>query len=80
MTENETGEQEAAGPPGRSGGKKARRGKSGTRSVPATPHDNLFRVLVPDPGRAAALIRNHLPDRILDADNPEAMFDGSNEH
>ena len=65
MTENEFDEQEAAGPRGRSGRTEAREGKSGTRSVPATPHDSLFRALVSDPGRAAALIRDHLPDRIV---------------
>ena len=79
MTENETGVQEAAGPPGRAGRKKARRGKSGTRSVPATPHDNLFRALVSDPGRAAALIRDHLPKRItgLLSETPPVPLDGS---
>ena len=65
MTENEFDEQEAAGPRGRSGRTEVREGKSGTRSVPATPHDSLFRALVSDPGRAAALIRDHLPDRIV---------------
>ena len=64
MTEIRTGEREAAGPRDRSGRKNARGGKSGTRSVPATPHDSLFRALVSDPGRAAALIRDHLPKRI----------------
>ena len=79
MTKNEFGEQEAGGPPGRAGGEKARRGKSGTRSVPATPHDNLFRALVSDPGRAAALIRDHLPNRItgLLSETPPVPLDGS---
>ena len=79
MTENEFDAQEAGGPPGRAGRKKARRGKSGTRSVPATPHDNLFRALVSDPGRAAALIRDHLPNRItgLLSETPPVPLDGS---
>ena len=65
MTEDEFDEQEEAGPPGRTGEKEARGRKSGTRTVPATPHDELFRALVSDPGRAAALIRDHLPDRVV---------------
>ena len=79
MTENEFDKREAAGPPGLAGGKNARGGKSGTRSVPATPHDNLFRALVSDPGRAAALIRDHLPNRItgLLADAMPVPLDGS---
>ena len=79
MTENEFDEQEAAGPRGRSGRTEVREGKSGTRSVPATPHDNLFRALVSDPGRAAALIRDHLPNRItgLLADAMPVPLDGS---
>ncbi len=64
MTENECDEQEVAGSPDRSGEKEARGRKSGTRTVPATPRDSLFRALVSDPGRAAALIRDHLPNRI----------------
>ena len=64
MTENECDEQEVAGSPDRSGEKEARGRKSGTRTVPATPRDSLLRALVSDPGRAAALIRDHLPNRI----------------
>ena len=79
MIEKEFDEQEAAGPRGRSGRTEAREGKSGTRSVPANPHDSLFRALVSDPGRAAALIRDHLPKRIVGllADTPPAPLDGS---
>ncbi len=79
MAEDEFDEQEEAGPPGRTGEKEARGRKSGTRTVPATPHDSLFRALVSDPGRAAALIRGHLPNRItgLLTDAMPVPLDGS---
>ena len=53
--------------------------KSGPRGISATPHDGLFRALVSDPGRAAALIRDHVPDRIVGllADAPPVPLDGS---
>ncbi len=79
MAEDEFDEQEEAGPPVWTGPSEARGEKSGTRTVPATPHDGLFRALVSDPGRAAALIRDHLPKRIVGllADTPPVPLDGS---
>ncbi len=78
MAEDEFDEEEEAGPSGRTGPGEARGEKSGTRTVPATPHDGLFRALVSDPGRAAALIRDHLPNRIVGllADTPPVPLDG----
>ena len=70
MTEDEFDERKSARPSGRTGG---------ARSVPATPHDSLFRALVSDPERAAALVRDHLPGRIagLLADSMPVPVDGS---
>ena len=79
MAEDEFDEQEGPGPPVRAGQGEARGGKSGPRGISATPHDGLFRALVSDPGRAAALIRDHLPDRIVGllADAPPVPLDAS---
>ncbi len=79
MAEDETDEQEEPGPPVRAGQGAARGEKSGPRGISATPHDGLFRALVSDPGRAAALIRDHLPERIVGllADAPPVPLDGS---
>ena len=79
MTEDEFDERRAAGRPARKGGRDARGGKSGTRSVPANLHDSLFRALVSDPERAAALVRDHLPGRTagLLADSKPVPLDGS---
>ncbi len=51
----------------------------GAGTLPATPHDALFRALVSDPGRAAALLRDHLPERIagLLAETPPRPVDGT---
>ena len=38
---------------------------SGIRGISATPLDGLFQALVSDPGRTAALIRNHPPKWIV---------------
>jgi len=49
-------------------------------TLPATPHDALFRALVSDPGRAAALLRDCLPDAVvelLDPDSPPEPVEGS---
>ena len=49
-------------------------------SVPATPHDALFRALVSNPGRAAALLTEYLPAEIvdlLDPASPPAAVEGS---
>ena len=79
MAEDEFDQEEEAGPSGRTGPSEARGEKSGTGTVSATPHDGLFRALVFDPGRAAALIRDHLPKRIVGllADTPPVPLDGS---
>ena len=54
-----------------------RRGEDGIRA--ATPHDALFRALVSDPGRASALLRDHLPARIAArlAETPPRPLHGS---
>ncbi len=49
-------------------------------SLPATPHDALFRALVSNPQRAAALLRDHLPNEVaalLDPDIPPEPVEGS---
>ena len=48
-------------------------------SVPATPHDALFRALLESPDRAAALIRGYLPAEIasLISDTPPKLLDGT---
>jgi len=50
--------------------------RSGT---PATPHDALFRVLLTNPERAGAVLRDHLPEPIAGrlAPDPPRLIDGS---
>ncbi len=74
--------QQGDGPTEQTGRREAPAARSGTRTVPAlstTPHDRLFRALASDPGRAAALIRDHLPERIVGllAETPPVALDGS---
>ncbi len=53
------------------------RERAGT--VSSTEHDALFRTQVSDPGRAAALLRDHLPERIVGllVETPLRLVDGS---
>ena len=55
------------------------RAKGRRRGVTPTPHDALFRAFVADPGRAQALLRDHLPNEIAGrlADRPPKILDGS---
>ena len=49
-------------------------------SLPATPHDALFRALVASPARAGALLRDYLPEPVaslLDPDAPPEAMEGS---
>ena len=49
-------------------------------SLPATPHDALFRALVAGPARAGALLREYLPEPVaglLDPDTPPEAMEGS---
>ncbi len=49
-------------------------------SLPATPHDALFRALVSDPARASALLADYLPPEVaglLDPDTPPEAVEGS---
>ena len=49
-------------------------------SLPATPHDALFRALVSNPARAGALLAEYLPREVaglLDPDTPPEAMDGS---
>ena len=49
-------------------------------SLPATPHDALFRALVASPARAGALLRGYLPEPVaglLDPDTPPEAMEGS---
>ena len=49
-------------------------------SLPVAPHDALFRALVSNPRRAAALLRDHLPNEIsalLDMDKPREPVEGT---
>jgi len=48
-------------------------------SIPGKPHDGLFRALLDDPRRAAALIRDHLPAELAArlGDGPPRLVDGS---
>ncbi|MDE0459673.1 MAG: Rpn family recombination-promoting nuclease/putative transposase [Chromatiales bacterium] len=49
-------------------------------SVPATPHDALFRALVSNPARAGALLSEYLPREVaelLDPDTPPEAVEGS---
>ncbi|MDE0049643.1 MAG: Rpn family recombination-promoting nuclease/putative transposase [Rhodospirillales bacterium] len=49
-------------------------------SVPATPHDALFRALVSNPARAGALLADYLPREVvdlLDPDTPPEAVEGS---
>ena len=49
-------------------------------SLPATPHDALFRALVASPARAGALLREYLPEPVaglLDPDTPPEAMEGS---
>ena len=48
--------------------------------LPTTPHDSLFRALVSNPHRAAALLRKHLPDdmtALIDFGHPPESQEGS---
>ena len=49
-------------------------------SLPATPHDALFRALVSSPSRAAALLMEYLPEPVaalLDPETPPEAMEGS---
>ncbi len=49
-------------------------------SLPATPHDALFRALVANPARAGALLMEYLPEPVaglLDPDTPPEPLEGS---
>ncbi len=49
-------------------------------TLPTTPHDALFRAMVSNPGRAAALLRDCLPEavvKLLDPDRPPEPVEGS---
>lgn len=77
-----SGRKEGDGPTEEAGRSETPSGRSETRTVRAlntTPHDRLFRALASDPGRAAALIRDHLPERIVGllAATPPVALDGS---
>ncbi len=50
-----------------------------TRHPPAQPHDALFRVLLEHPGRAATLLRDHLPEPIAErlTGEPPRLIDGT---
>ena len=63
-----------AGAPGR-----GRKGRGGGPPLPATPHDSLFRALLSDPERAAAFLRDHLPNDVagLLDDAPPVPLEGS---
>ncbi len=74
--------REGDGPTEQAGRSETPAGKSKTQifpALPTTPHDRLFRALASDPGRAAALIRDHLPERIVGllAATPPVALDGS---
>ena len=48
--------------------------------LPPTRHDALFRLLVSDPGRAAALLRDYLPPEVrerLDPDHAPEHIEGT---
>ena len=69
--------------PGDNGSRDARsRRRQTTRpvSVPATPHDALFRALVSNPSRAGALLADYLPREVadlLDPGTPPEAVEGS---
>ena len=49
-------------------------------SLPATPHDALFRALVSSPARAGALLMEDLPEPVaalLDPETPPEAVEGS---
>ncbi|MDE0524570.1 MAG: Rpn family recombination-promoting nuclease/putative transposase [Boseongicola sp.] len=49
-------------------------------SLPVMPHDALFRVLVSNPKRTAALLNDHLPPKIaplVDREHPPVKLEGS---
>lgn len=50
-----------------------------TRRPPAQPHDALFRALLEHPGRAAALLRDHLPESVAErlTGEPPRLIDGT---